>query len=204
MTLVAEAPAQAVPGSTPDRPRRWLLPLLAVLLVLAGIATTLVLMAPGAASFPAVAARGTGAPFVTVPEYGPSGTHILGYEHGTTARLTLTVHNSGPLPLKVTSVDLGGGPAPLLAARGVDGLPLRLRPGGTGEVTVRIALVNCRFFNERELQIYDGVRLGFTSLGRDATRVVPFDRPIHVKSPMLASCPDRKIDRSLNRRGDLL
>ena len=203
MTVTAEAPTLAA-RELPDRPRRSLLPLLAVLLVLVGVAGSLVLWAPGAASFTPVTARGEGAPFVTVPEYGPRGTHIFGYEHGTTATLRMTLHNSGPLPLKVTSVDLGNGPAPLLAVRGYDGLPLTLRPGGTGEVTATIALVNCRFYNERELQIYDGVTVAFSSLGRSSTRVVPFDRPIHVKSPMIASCPDRKLDRSLNRKSDLL
>jgi hypothetical protein len=141
---------------------------------------------------------------VTVPEFGARGSHVLGYEHGAAVSLTLPLHNSGLLPVTVTSVALGGGPAPLLLVRGQHGLPLTLRPGGSGQVTLRIAMVNCRYYNEREMQTYAAARIAFSSLGRSGERLVPFDRPILVKSPMIVTCPDRKLDRSLNRRSHLL
>jgi hypothetical protein len=184
--------------------RRIALPLVAILCAVGGIATTLALIAPRVASFETVVPQAVGAPYVTVPEFGRRGSHVLGYEHGATVRLTLPLHNSGPLPLTVTSVELGGGPAPLLAVRNRDGLPLTLRPGGSGEVTLTIAMVNCRFYNEREMQTYDAVRVGFRSLWRSGERLIPYDRPILVKSPMIVTCPDRKLDRSANRRGSLL
>ena len=203
MSQLLEAPASPAVLAAPTR-RRWMLPLVAVLCALAGIATTLVLMAPGVASFENVAPAAVGAPYVTVKEFGPRGSHILGYQHGASVRLTLPLHNSGPLPVTVTSVELGGGPAPLLAVRGRQGLPLTLRPGGSGQVTLTIAMVNCRYYNEREMQTYAAARVGFRSLGRSGERLVPFDRPILVKSPMIVTCPDRKLDRSLNRRSGLL
>lgn len=203
MSLLLEAPAAPAVLAAPVH-RRWVLPLVATLSALAGIAATLVLMAPRAAGFPAVVPSVVGAPYVTVSEFGPRGAHILGYEHGASVRLTLPLHNSGRLPVTVTSVDVGGGPAPLLAVRGHEGLPLTLGPGATGDVTLTISMVNCRFYNEREMQTYDAVRVGFRSLGRAGQRLVPFDRPILVKSPMIVTCPDRKLDRSLNRRSSLL
>lgn len=197
MSLLLETPATGTP-SRPGR-RGKALPVVAALCVLLGVVGSLVLVAPRLASFPPVSPRATGAPYVTVPEFGPRGSHVLGYLHGARVRLTLPLRNSGPLPLTVTSVELGGGPTPLLSLRGVTRLPLTLRPGGSGAVTLTIAMVNCRFFNEREMQTYAGVTVGFRSLGRSATRVVPFDRPILVKSPMIVTCPDRRLDRSTNR-----
>lgn len=201
MTVLLPAPRPvAAPG--PSR-RRWPLPALAAALALAGVAATLVLTAPRVVAFAPVVPVATGAPYVTVPEFGPRGSHVLGYVHGASVRLTLPLHNAGWLPVTVTTADLGGGPAPLLAVRASEGLPLTLRPGGSGAVTLTISLVNCRFYNEREMQTYDGVRLGVRSLGMAADRLVPLDRPILVKSPMIATCPDRKLDRSANRLANL-
>jgi hypothetical protein len=203
VSLLLEAPAAT--STTPELPRRrWPLPALAAVCALVGIASSLVLTAPRAASFPTITPSAVGAPYVTVPEFGPRGSRILGYVHGASVRLTLPLHNSGWLPVTVTTVSLGGGPAPLLAVRGQEGLPLTLRPGGSGEVTLTISMVNCRYYNEREMQTYDALQVGFRSLGRSGARLVPFDRPILVKSPMIVTCPDRKLDRSANRRSSLL
>jgi hypothetical protein len=54
------------------------------------------------------------------------------------------------------------------------------------------------------MQIYDGVTVGFRSLGRSGERRAAFDRPIMVKGPMLVGCPGRKLDRSAENRSDLL
>jgi hypothetical protein len=203
MSLLLETPSAPTLPAVRAR-RRLTLPLVATMCALTGIAATLVLIAPRTASFPTVVPAAVGAPYVTVPEFGARGSHVLGYEHGASVRLTLPLHNSGWLPVTVTSVQLGGGPAPLLAVRGHEGLPLTLRPGGSGEVTLTVAMVNCRFYNEREMQTYSAVDVGFRTLGRSGHRVVPYDRPILVKSPMIVTCPDRKLDRSLNRRSHLL
>jgi hypothetical protein len=202
MSLALDAPASTV-SAAPVRRRSWL-PLVALLLAVGGIAATLVLVAPRAASFATIAPRATGAPFVTVPDYGARGASILGYEHDRVVQLTLPVRNDGLLPLTVTSVDLGNGPAPLLAVREVEGLPVTLRPGGRADVTVTAQLTNCKYFSEREIQHYTSARLGFRSLGRGGTRAVAFDRPIWVPSPMIIGCPDRKLDREADNRRDLL
>jgi hypothetical protein len=117
--------------------------------------------------------------------------------------MTLPVRNSGPLPVTVTSLDLGGGVAPLLAVRGVEGLPLSLGAGETGTVEVTAELANCRFFHEREVQLYEDVTLGFSVLGRDSTRTVAYDSPLMVHSPMIVGCPDRKLNRQADDRTDL-
>lgn len=200
--LLAAAPA-ASPSAAP-RPRHWLLPLVALLAVLVGLAASVVLAAPGLVSFAAVAPRAEGAPYITVPEYGAKGAYILGYEHGGQVRMTLPVTNAGRLPVTLTSVDLGGGPAPLLAVRGVQGLPVTIWPGHTAVVTVAAVLTNCRYYHERALEIFDGVTVGFRSLGRAGTRTAAYDRPILLKAPMLVGCPGRKLDRSAENRSDLL
>jgi len=203
VSLLLEAPASAG-AEAGITPRRSLLPWIALLCVVAGAAASLVLSAPRLASLGQIRPSAVGAPFVTVPEYGPRGSYVLGYEHGATVRLSLTVANDGRLPVTVTSVDLGGGPAPLLAVRGVEGLPLSLSPGESGSVTASVAMVNCRFFNERQMQTYDVASVGFSSLGQGGTRLVRFDRQLLVKSPTVIGCPDRLLDRSANRPGGLL
>jgi hypothetical protein len=140
---------------------------------------------------------------VTVPEYGLRGAHILGYEHGRAVELVVPVRNEGVLPVTVTSLDLGGGPAPLLAVGDVDGLPLSLGPGDSGTLTVHAVLTNCRYFHEREMHTYDGAVLGFRTLGRSSSELLRFDRPLMVKSPMLVGCPDRKLNRQAENRRDL-
>ena len=142
-------------------------------------------------------------PTATLPSYGERGTHVVGYEHGATVRMTLTLRNTGPLPMTVTSLSMGERVAPLLTATSVRGLPLGLAPGERGEVEVDARLDNCRFTHERQLDTYDGLRIGFDVLGRSAARDVPFDRPVLVHSPMIVGCPDRKLDRQAADRVDL-
>ena len=205
MTAVLDAPAQQAPGRAAPVPRRTralvaLLALSAVaLLALAGVRA-----AAGATRFDAISpVFGGSAPVVTLSTYGPQGMHVVGYEHGATALLTLPVRNDGPLPVTVTSVSLSGGVAPLLQVQGVEGLPMSLRPGETGRLDVTTVLANCKFFHEREVQNYAGVDLGFSTLGHNGTRTVAFDRPIMVHSPMIVGCPDRLLDRQGNDRSDL-
>ena len=170
------------------------------LLLLAGLRA-----APGAVRFADVTpAFGGTAPQVTLPDYGVRGMHVVGYEHGASARLSLPIHNTGPLPITVDAVDLRAGVAPLLVVHDVSGLPLSVAPGGTGTLTMTAELANCRFFHERQVQNYEGLEVGFSVLGRRASRWVAFDRPLMVHSPMIVGCPDRLLDRSADDRADLV
>lgn len=184
--------------------RRRALPALAALLVLAGLAGTLALLSPRLVSLSVARPIATGAPFVTIPELGVRGAGILGYRDGAEVQLTLPVRNAGRLPVTVTSLALGGGPAPLLAVRSVQGLPLSLRPGASGLLTVTAVLGNCRYYTQRERQLVDGVELGIRSLGRSDRRQVAFDRPLMVISPTIVDCPGRTLHRDADTRRGLL
>ena len=142
-------------------------------------------------------------PVQTLTSYGARGMHVVGYEHGRSARMTLVLHNPGPLPLTVGAVDLDGGIAPLLDVTAVEGLPLSLAPGERGEAVATVRLDNCRFSHEREVETHDGLRVEVRVLGVGSVRVVPFDRPLLVHSPMIVGCPDRKLDRQAADRRDL-
>lgn len=206
MTAVLEAPVSAPPAARPPAPRRGVA--LAAGLLSAGLALLVVAAlqaAPAAVRLgPVVPAFGGDAPQVTLPTYGSKGMHVLGYEHGASVRLTLPIRNRGLLPMTVTSVALGGGVAPLLEVADVRGLPLSVPPGATRDVEVLAVLANCRYFHEREWQNYPSVRLGFSVLGQDGVRDVPYDRPLMVRSPMIVGCPDRLLDRQANDRTDLV
>lgn len=204
MTAVLHAPATAAPAQPGPR-RRWLPALLLVALVGLALGVGGVRAALSRVGFDALAVSFAGeAPVRTLPSYGLRGTHVVGYEHGATTRLTLPVRNQGVLPVTVASLDLRAGVAPLLSVRDVQGLPLDLGPGERGELVVTAVLGNCRYFHEREVQIYQGVALGVNVLGRSIAREVAFDRPLLVHSPMLVGCPDRKLNRQADNRSDLL
>lgn len=205
MTALLDAPAE-VPASAPRRPSA------ASRLLLAGLVIGALLLL-GLAGFRAAQAStrlgpvtpvfGGSAPAVTLPTYGLNGTYVIGYEHGASARISLPLSNPGLLPVTVSSLDLGGGVAPLLEVQDVRGLPVTLGPGESAVVEVQAQLANCRFFHEREVQHYAGVRLGLEVLGQETTRQVAFDRPLMVHSPMIVGCPERKINREENDRSDL-
>ena len=205
MTSVLDAPPQrrAAAGNPNLRSTRMLVALLVVGSLV--LLTTSVLRAlPGTVRFaPLVPVFAGEAPVVTLPTYGPQGTYVVGYEHGATTRMTLPITNTGLLPLTVTSVSLGGGVAPLLQVREVSSLPLSVGAGETARLDVTVELANCKYFHQREAQIYAGVDLGFSLLGQSGTRTVAFDRPITVYSPMIIGCPDRLLDRETNDRSDL-
>ena len=202
-TVVAEPPVQLAPAH--ERPRaRWGLPLLAAALALGGLLASAVLVAPARASVALGGLRVTGAPFVMVPEYGPRGAYVLGYVHQARVQISLPVRNDGPLPLTVHAIRLLTAPAPLLTLDHAEGLDVHLRPGQTTTVQLSGILGNCRYSNERDLQTYDRLEVTGSTLGRDVTRSVLLDRPVYVKSPMIVTCPDRKLDRSAVNRSDLL
>ena len=151
MTAVVDAPPAAAAAPRHSAPRGGRLVLAGLvagalaLFALAGLAA-----APGTVRIDPIAVTFTGAaPQVTLPSYGLQGMHVIGYEHGATTRLSLPVHNAGPLPMTVTSVDLGGGLKPLLELREVTGLPMSVSAGETATVEVTAELANCKFFHER-------------------------------------------------------
>jgi len=206
VTAVLDAPLVEGPTDRRPAPRRALVLVAGLAAAAAGLLVAAGLQAaPGAVRIGAVepAFAGT-APQVTLPTYGVKGMHVVGYEHGAASRMTLPIRNRGLLPLTVTSVELGGGVAPLLELSGVVGLPLSVPPGATRSLEVTATLANCKFFHEREVQNYPSVRLGFSVLGQDGVRDVPYDRPLMVHSPMIVGCPDRLLDRQANDRSDLV
>lgn len=204
--MLLDAPAEAAPAprQAPRGRSRALVAMLALgavaMLVLAGFRA-----AQESLTFePVTPVFGGSAPAVTLPSYGVQGMYVIGYEHGEIARISLPITNDGPLPVTVRSVDLGGGVAPLLLVREVTGLPLSLGPGEEGVVEVTAELANCRFFHEREVQNFASFEIGVSLLGQEQTRVVEYDRPIMVHSPMIVGCPDRKLDRQADNRSDLV
>lgn len=179
--------------------------LLAVGLVAAVAGAGAVTAAPSAVGFAPVAPTFAGSvESATLTSYGVRGIHVLDYAHRRTSRITLSVRNTGLLPMTVTSLDLGDRVAPLLTVADVRGLPLNLLPGERGEVELDGVLDNCRFTHERQVDTYDDVRVRVRVLGRSVTRHVSFDRPILVHSPMIVGCPDRKLNRQADNRRDLV
>ncbi len=204
MSLLVERSEVEVSAAPAARRRRWGLPVLAAALALAGFASSGLLMAPGLAKVSFGTPTVSGAPWVTIPEYGPKGAYVLGYVHSAPVRLGLPVRNDGPLPITVDAVRLMTAPAPLFALDQAEGLDLHLGAGETKTVWLTGTLANCRYSSERDLQTYAGLQVSASTLGRDLTRTVSFDRPIYVKSPMIVTCPDRKLNRDTVNRSDLL
>jgi hypothetical protein len=173
----------------------------ALVLVLAGAVWSLLLWAPASASLAAGTSRfAPETAAVTVPGYGPRGTHVVDYRHGAPVEVVVPLRNDGPLPLRVTSVTAAGREVlPLLRLDGAD-LPVTVPAGGTAEVVLRGVLGNCAYYHERQVQNVDGVQVEAQVLGRSTTRQVPLDRPLLVHSPMIVSCPDRTLTRNDDRR----
>lgn len=111
--------------------------------------------------------------------FGVEGSHILAYRHGTDVTVRLPWDRGD-----VRSARLGDGDLHLLTVTEVE--------QHDGELVLTVRRDNCRYFHERAIDMFPHVTLGLTD-GSDV-RVV-FDRPVFVKSPMLASCPDRTLDR---------
>ena len=182
--------------------RTRLLAVVALAAALAGAGA--VRAAPAAVSFAPVEPSFSGAvPTATLPSYGARGMHVVAYEHGATTQVTLSLRNTGPLPVTLTALSVDGGVAPLLSFADVQGLPLELAPGESGSVRVDARLGNCRFTHERQVETHEAVRVAFRVLGVPAQRQVAFDRPLLVHSPMIVGCPDRKLNRQADNRVDL-
>jgi hypothetical protein len=204
-----EAPRRTVEPGAGRRAGR-LATVLAALLALGGLAwSVLLLWAPSTVDVAAGRTAFAGeAVVVTVPEYGPRGTHVVDYRYGADLSITVPLRNDGALPVEVTSVATGAGVLPLLEVTSVEGLPLSLAPGEQGEVVLRSVLTHCAYYHEREVQnvrdLVLAVDVGVGPLSRPAGLVLPLDRPLLVHSPMIVGCPDRTIDRQADNRSDAL
>jgi hypothetical protein len=192
----------------PRRPGRWG-HVLAGTLLLGGLVWSLLLWLPSAVAVSTGETRFTGsADVVTVPGYGPHGTHIVDYRDGVDLTVTVPVRNDGPLAMEVTSASAGTGLLPLLTVQSIDGLPLALGPGEQGEVVLHARLQNCAYYHEREVQnVRDltlATQVGIGPVRREVEVALPLDRPLLVHSPMIIDCPQRKIDRQANNRRNAL
>lgn len=210
MTAVLEAPAQPAVAPAPGpRRRRATALLLASVLALLGLGWTgLALWAPSTVDLAAGSTRVDGAPpVVTVPEYGDDGTTVVAYRHGQSVEITVPLRNDGPLPVRVTGVATGAGVFPLLEVRSVEGLPRTIGPGDTGEVVLRAVLGNCRYYNERQLQLVRSLVVDVDSVvpfAGSTREELPLAQPLLVKSPMIVGCPDRTLTREDDSRADVL
>lgn len=204
MSLLAEQQLELAAEVVPKRRSTWGLPVLAATLALTGLVITAGLAVPRVAAISVGSPTVTGAPFVSVPEYGSRGGYILGYRDNGVVEIALPIRNEGPLPVTISRVRLLSGPAALLTLTPVEDLGLRLGAGQTRTLSVTGRLSNCRYSTERDLQTYTSLEVRGSTLGRGVTRTVTLDRPIYVKSPTVIGCPDRKLNRSAVNRSDLL
>lgn len=116
--------------------------------------------------------------------YGVEGSRILRYRHDTDIEMYVP-WDGGP----VIDARLGRESVHLLTVTDVR------RQGD--QLVLTVHRDNCRYFHERAIDIFDGVSLTLASGG---TTTAVFDRPLLVKSPMLASCPDRTVYRQDDQR----
>jgi hypothetical protein len=168
-----------------------------LLLAAATVAATLVSVQLGGT---AAVQFGGDAQVVTLAAFGDRGSHILDYSHGHVVTLSFPLTNTGRLPLTVRAVRLGDGPVSLLEPEhvvvGTKSLPARLAPGESASVVVTAREDNCRYFHEREIELFRAALVDIDVFGVDLTRRVAFDHDIVVHSPMIVGCPDRTLDRS--------
>ena len=209
MTALLEAPAgPPETGTAPRRRPRGGLALAAVVALVGLAATVLLVWAPTTLDLAVGRTGFAGGTEVTpVPGYGDRGTDIVGYRHGAAVEIAVPVRNDGPLPVTVEDVSTGAGVLPLLEVREVKGLPLRLAPGGSGEVVLSAVLTNCAHYHERQVQNVDALQLAVRPalpLAGERTVLLPLERPLLVRSPMIVGCPDRTLDRNDDHRTDAL
>lgn len=116
--------------------------------------------------------------------FGVAGSHIVPYRHDTDIELRVPWDGGA-----VVGAHLGDEPVHLLTVTGA--------VVEDDELVLTVHRDNCRYFHERAIDMFTGVDV---TLAGGATTTVLFDRPLFVKSPMLASCPDRTLDRQDDTR----
>jgi hypothetical protein len=67
---------------------------------------------------------------------------------------------------------------------------------------VRGSFANCRYYNERNIDLRSQIRVDYRILGIPSSQTVEFDKDLLVKSPMIVSCPERTVNREDDRRRD--
>jgi hypothetical protein len=138
---------------------------------------------------------------MTLPEFGGRGSYVLDYVDGATITVAVPIRNAGRLGMDVTGLRLTDEPRPLLEPLAMSGLPVHVPAGGEATIPIRARLANCAFYHEREVARYVAATVTYEVLGRRATRSVPLEHDLVIHAPMIVSCPDGKLDRSLlNRR----
>ncbi|MFC5727335.1 MULTISPECIES: hypothetical protein [Nocardioides] len=177
-------------GDVPSRRRRglWALVVVTGLVVGWAFSPALVRLDPGVAPQLPVDAG------LMVSEYGAEGTYALHYRHHETVTLTVPLRNTGPLPLSVDDIRLEGQPRPLLVPVGA-GLPVRLEPWGTAEVTWTMRFDNCRYYHERSADMWERILVAGSVLGRGFESEVTLAHPLVVHGQVINNCPDRTLTR---------
>lgn len=146
----------------------------------------------------------------SLPDYGESGSDVLGYDHGEQVRFTLALRNRAPISLELHDID----PLPerlgLLEVEDatVDGRPvtdggvLRLGPFEQVKIAVTARFDNCEYYTERAVGRYDAAQVTVQALGTRRREAVAFDQQLLVRAPTILGCPDRDLDRSARQRSE--
>lgn len=151
---------------------------------------------------------------VTVEEFDETGVHVVKYEHGKTVTYSFTVRNTGPVGVTVTGVPLPDEDerrllqpvAAWLPAGSADApemVPFEsfaLEAGGQQRIIIEGRFDNCEYYTERALEVIDSQTVDFRVAGVGRSAVVPFERSLLVRSPVIKNCEERTLDRSEHRR----
>ena len=153
----------------------------------------------------------------TVPGYDVTGVHVLRYVHDKVVSYSLTVRNSGPLPITVAGVELPPQRERRLLQPVAFGLPgngsadaddmqdfeaVSLAPGAQQQIVIQARFDNCEYYTERAIETVDRQVVDFLVAGLPRKKTIHFERPLLVRSPTINRCEDRTLDRSENRRTD--
>lgn len=139
------------------------------------------------------------------------------YDHEQPASFALTLKNDGPVGVTITGLDTEAEELHLLQPYGVFLMPagatidddfagaqqlssFALAPGESRVVVVRGSFANCRYYNERNIDLRTQIRVDYRILGVPSSQTVEFDKDLLVKSPMIVSCPERTVNREDDSR----
>lgn len=137
------------------------------------------------------------------------------YDHDQPSAFAITLRNDGSVPITVTDIGIGVGERHLIDPYGAFVLPagadigdgiegdllgeFRLGAGEERVVVIRGVFDNCRYYNERNIDLRSEIEVEFRTFGVTNRQTLLFDRDLAVKSPMIVSCPERTINREDDR-----